>query len=127
MLRRTLLKYSALTAGLAVGLSSSVIAAEPPAPLDKPGDVKIALVRYLSTGDFFQSYLSGVETQAAAIGLDLLNLRYRIVFDIDVKSDNLDSCLDSALCGFFHRLCKSMLNDNSIHAQSDGLINHVGL
>jgi simple sugar transport system substrate-binding protein len=71
MLRRTLLKYSALTTGLLVGLSVAVVAAEMPAPLDNPGDVKIALVRYLSTGDFFQSYLSGVETQAAAIGLDL--------------------------------------------------------
>ena len=48
-----------------------VTAAEMPAPLDNPGEVKIALVRYLSTGDFFQSYLSGVETQAEAIGLDL--------------------------------------------------------
>ena len=38
-----------------------VMAQDKPAPFDKPGNVKIALVRYLSTGDFFQSYLSGVE------------------------------------------------------------------
>jgi simple sugar transport system substrate-binding protein len=42
-----------------------------PPPFDKPGRIKIALVRYLSTGDFFQSYLSGVEAQAAALGVDL--------------------------------------------------------
>lgn len=33
--------------------------------------ISIALVRYLSTGDFFQSYLSGVEIQAAELGLEL--------------------------------------------------------
>ena len=37
-----------------------------PAPLDDPGKVKIALVRFLSTGDFFQAYLGGVESQAQA-------------------------------------------------------------
>ena len=42
-----------------------------PAPLDDPGKVKIALVRFLSTGDFFQAYLGGVESQAQAIGVDL--------------------------------------------------------
>ncbi len=52
-----------------VGASSAF--AGMPAPLDDPGKVKIALVRYLSTGDFFQAYLGGVESQAEAIGLDL--------------------------------------------------------
>lgn len=33
--------------------------------------VKIALVRYLSTGDFFQFYLAGVQRQAEALGIDL--------------------------------------------------------
>jgi simple sugar transport system substrate-binding protein len=42
-----------------------------PGPFDKPGSVKIALVRYLSSGDFFQSYLSGVRDQAVALGVDL--------------------------------------------------------
>mgnify|MGYP006222895095 FL=1 len=51
--------------------STAVTAGDMPAPFDNPGDVKIALVRYLSTGDFFQAYLSGVETQAAALGVDL--------------------------------------------------------
>jgi simple sugar transport system substrate-binding protein len=35
------------------------------------GGVRIALVRYLSTGDFFQAYLSGVERQAKALGIEL--------------------------------------------------------
>ncbi len=51
-------------------LTTGVFAAMP-APLDNPSKVKIALVRYLSTGDFFQAYLSGVETQAKALGVDL--------------------------------------------------------
>jgi ABC-type sugar transport system substrate-binding protein len=45
------------------------MAQDMPAPFDKPGDVKIALVRYLSTGDFFQAYLAGVEAQAKALGV----------------------------------------------------------
>ena len=47
------------------------LAQDRPAPFDNPGEVRIALVRYLSTGDFFQAYLSGVEAQAAALGVDL--------------------------------------------------------
>ena len=46
-------------------------AQDKPAPFDNPGEVDIALVRYLSTGDFFQAYLSGVERQAAALGVNL--------------------------------------------------------
>lgn len=69
MLRRQFTKILGATA-LMGGMGSAAFA-ELPAPLDNAGDVKIALVRYLSTGDFFQSYLSGVEAQSAAIGLDL--------------------------------------------------------
>jgi simple sugar transport system substrate-binding protein len=46
-------------------------AADMPEPFDKPGRVKIALVRYLSTGDFFEAYLVGVQAQAKALGVDL--------------------------------------------------------
>ena len=68
--RRTLGK---LTLGLlgATAFGTAALADSMPAPFDKPADVKIALVRYLSTGDFFQSYLSGVESQAKALGVDL--------------------------------------------------------
>jgi simple sugar transport system substrate-binding protein len=41
-----------------------------PAPFDK-GDVKVALVTYISAGDFFQAYQSGAEAQAKALGIDL--------------------------------------------------------
>ena len=46
---------------LIIGGFSSAFAGMP-APLDDPGKVKVALVRYLSTGDFFQAYLGGVES-----------------------------------------------------------------
>jgi simple sugar transport system substrate-binding protein len=45
------------------------IAGAPP-PFDK-GGVKIALVRYLSAGDFFEAYEAGAQAQARALGIDL--------------------------------------------------------
>ena len=41
-----------------------------PAPFDK-GGVKIALISYISAGDFFQAYQAGAEAQAKALGIDL--------------------------------------------------------
>jgi simple sugar transport system substrate-binding protein len=41
-----------------------------PPPFDK-GGVKIALVSYLSQGDYFEAYEAGVARQAKALGLDL--------------------------------------------------------
>ena len=41
-----------------------------PTPFDK-GGVKVALVNYLSTGDFFQAYEAGAQKQAKALGIDL--------------------------------------------------------
>lgn len=41
-----------------------------PPPFDK-GGVKIALVNYLSEGDFFQAYEAGAQKQAKALGIDL--------------------------------------------------------
>ena len=49
---------------LAAGLSGA------PAPFDK-GDVKIALVGYISGGDFFEAFQSGAQAQAKKIGVDL--------------------------------------------------------
>ena len=57
--------------GGAAMLPGLAFAQAAPAPFDNPGEVKIALVRYLSTGDFFQAYLSGVEKQAEALGVQL--------------------------------------------------------
>ena len=63
---------NSLLAGLCLAIAGfGTVLAGMPAPLDDPGKVKIALVRYLSTGDFFQAYLGGVESQAEAIGVDL--------------------------------------------------------
>lgn len=45
------------------------IAGAPP-PFDK-GGVKVALVTYISGGDFFQAYQAGAEAQAKALGIDL--------------------------------------------------------
>jgi simple sugar transport system substrate-binding protein len=41
-----------------------------PAPFDK-GGVKVALIAYISGGDFFQAYQAGAEAQAKALGIDL--------------------------------------------------------
>ena len=41
-----------------------------PAPFDR-GGVKIALVSYLSQGDYFEAYEAGVARQAKALGVDL--------------------------------------------------------
>jgi simple sugar transport system substrate-binding protein len=41
-----------------------------PAPFDK-GGVKLALISYISAGDFFQAYQAGAVAQAKALGIDL--------------------------------------------------------
>jgi simple sugar transport system substrate-binding protein len=41
-----------------------------PAPFDK-GGVKVALISYISAGDFFQAYQAGAQAQATALGIDL--------------------------------------------------------
>ncbi|WP_069300507.1 substrate-binding domain-containing protein [Neptunicoccus sediminis] len=106
MLRRHFIKFAGLAA-LATGLGSAALA-QMPAPLDKPEDVKIALVRYLSTGDFFQSYLSGVETQAAAIGMDLRVFDSRQ--DAALQADMVDQAIALGVDGIIiqHGLTESM-------------------
>ncbi|TDK50669.1 substrate-binding domain-containing protein [Antarcticimicrobium luteum] len=83
-------------------------AADMPAPLDNPGDVKVALVRYLSTGDFFQAYLSGVEKQAAAIGVDLRVFDSRQ--DAALQADMVDQAIALGVDGIIiqHGLTESM-------------------
>ncbi|CAR57366.1 substrate-binding domain-containing protein [Burkholderia cenocepacia] len=67
-------KLGALVLGAALALGVPTAHAGPlkgaPAPFDK-GGVKIALVNYLSTGDFFQAYEAGAQKQARALGVDL--------------------------------------------------------
>ena len=65
--RRT---FAALMVATALA-PSPARAADMPKPFDEPDKVKIALVRYLSSGDFFEAYLSGVQAQAKALRVDL--------------------------------------------------------
>ncbi|MBN9244582.1 MAG: substrate-binding domain-containing protein [Mesorhizobium sp.] len=106
--RRT---FALLTLGLmgATALGGlPALAADRPAPFDKPESVKIALVRYLSTGDFFQAYLAGVQAQAKALGVDLR------VFDSQqdaaLQSDMVDQAIALGVQGIIiqHGLTESM-------------------
>ena len=102
--------FGALTLGLAgtVAFATGALAADMPKPFDKPGDVKIALVRYLSTGDFFQSYLAGVEAQAKALGVQLQVLDSRQ--DAALQADMVDQAIALGVQGIIiqHGLTESM-------------------
>jgi simple sugar transport system substrate-binding protein len=65
---RSTLAVALLAAGIHAHAASGLPNA--PAPFNK-GGVKIALVNYLSTGDFFQAYEAGAQKQAKALGVDL--------------------------------------------------------
>ena len=108
MLRRSLLKLLSGSILLPAALSSAVTAGDMPAPFDKSSDVKIALVRFLSTGDFFQAYLSGVETQAAALGVDLRVFDSRQ--DAALQADMVDQAITLGVDGIIiqHGLTESM-------------------
>lgn len=107
MLRRQFLKLACATS-LALGAFGPAFAADMPAPFDKPGDVTIALVRYLSTGDFFQAYLSGAEKQAAAIGVDLRVFDSRQ--DAALQADMVDQAIALGVDGIIiqHGLTEAM-------------------
>jgi simple sugar transport system substrate-binding protein len=60
--------FAAALLGSASALATGLAGA--PAPFDK-GDVKIALVSYISGGDFFEAFQSGAQAQAKKIGVDL--------------------------------------------------------
>ncbi|PVA07468.1 substrate-binding domain-containing protein [Thalassorhabdomicrobium marinisediminis] len=102
--RRTML---ALTTG-AIFAGGAAAAQNMPAPFDNPGDVEIALVRYLSTGDFFQAYLGGVEAQAEALGVNLRVLDSRQ--DAALQSDMVDQAIALGVDGIIiqHGLTESM-------------------
>ena len=82
---------------LATGFAAPALAQNMPAPFDNPGDVKIALVRYLPTGDIFQAYQSGVETQSAALGVDLRVLDSRQ--DAALQADMVDQAIAQGVDG----------------------------
>ncbi|MCW3481674.1 substrate-binding domain-containing protein [Neisseriaceae bacterium JH1-16] len=74
-IRSSIFTLSRISLGLALaaGVADSALAAGlkgAPAPFDK-GGVKVALVGYLSAGDFFQAYEGGARRQAKALGIDL--------------------------------------------------------
>ncbi|MBV8472795.1 MAG: substrate-binding domain-containing protein [Hyphomicrobiales bacterium] len=60
---------AALLAGAAIPAFAAGLPGAP-APFDK-GGVKLALVSYISAGDFFEAYQSGAEAQAKKLGVDL--------------------------------------------------------
>jgi len=61
-------------AGLVVGLTATAASADgipgAPAPFDK-GDVPVALITYISVGDYQQAYVAGAQKQAKALGINL--------------------------------------------------------
>jgi simple sugar transport system substrate-binding protein len=70
MARHTLKKLAtALALGCVLTAGAQGIPGAP-APFDK-GGVKVALVAYLSAGDFYQAYQAGAQQQAKALGIDL--------------------------------------------------------
>ena len=106
--RRTFGKAIFGLAGAAALMSGSALAADMPKPFDDPGNVKIALVRYLSTGDFFQAYLSGVEEQSKALGVDLRIFDSRQ--DAALQADMVDQAIALGVDGIIiqHGLTESM-------------------
>ncbi len=105
--RRLMLKLSGAALAITAG-ATTAFAGEMPAPFDNAGDVKIALVRYLSTGDFFQAYLSGVEAQSAALGVDLRVFDSRQ--DAALQADMVDQAIALGVDGIIiqHGLTESM-------------------
>ncbi|NBB82830.1 MAG: substrate-binding domain-containing protein [Alphaproteobacteria bacterium] len=105
--RRTLARLGIAASALAL-LGGSAAAQEMPAPFDNPDDVTIALVRYLSTGDFFQAYLSGVERQAEALGVELRVFDSRQ--DAALQADMVDQAIALGVDGIViqHGLTESM-------------------
>ncbi|HIP23996.1 MAG TPA: sugar ABC transporter substrate-binding protein [Rhodobacteraceae bacterium] len=105
--RRLMLKIAGSALALSAG-ATAAFAQDMPAPFDNAGDVKIALVRYLSTGDFFQAYLSGVEAQAAALGVDLRVFDSRQ--DAALQADMVDQAIALGVDGIIiqHGLTESM-------------------
>jgi simple sugar transport system substrate-binding protein len=106
--RRFVLGLAGGLAALTTSVTVPAMAQTMPAPFDNAGDVKIALVRYLSTGDFFQAYLSGVEAQAAALGVDLRVFDSRQ--DAALQADMVDQAIAIGVDGIIvqHGLTESM-------------------
>ncbi|WP_425365017.1 substrate-binding domain-containing protein [Fulvimarina endophytica] len=96
------------TAALAVTPSLAQDNASAPAPFDGEERPVVALVRYLSTGDFFQAYLAGVERQAEALDIELRVFDSRQ--DAALQSDMMDQAIGLGVDGIIvqHGLTESM-------------------
>ncbi|WP_102960637.1 substrate-binding domain-containing protein [Mangrovicella endophytica] len=110
--RRGLLAGAALTAALGavgtLGIAPALAQSAAPAPFDGSKKPRVALVRYLSTGDFFQAYLSGVQRQAEALGIDLRVFDSRQ--DAALQADMMDQAIGLGVDGIVvqHGLTESM-------------------
>lgn len=81
MIRRSLLRLAAAAAiaaplGLASFSASAAGIPGAPAPFDK-GGVRVALIVYLSGGDYYQNYEAGVKRQADELGIELRSFQGR--------------------------------------------------
>jgi simple sugar transport system substrate-binding protein len=103
----TLTRRTILAAG-AAALAWPAAAQDMPAPFDAEEGPTIALVRYLSTGDFFQAYLAGVERQAEALGAELRVFDSRQ--DAALQSDMMDQAIGLGVDGIVvqHGLTEAM-------------------
>lgn len=106
--KRTFMKMLAGALVASTGMTGAALAQDMPAPFDNAGDVQIALVRYLSTGDFFQAYLAGVEAQSEALGVDLRVFDSRQ--DAALQADMVDQAIALGVDGIIiqHGLTESM-------------------
>lgn len=107
--RRSVFGLAGGLVALSAGIATPVLAAgSMPVPFNKPRKVKIALVRYLDTGDFFAAYLSGVQAQAKALGVDLRIFDSRQ--DAALQSDMVDQAIALGVNGIIvqHGLTQAM-------------------
>ncbi|MFN8619558.1 MAG: substrate-binding domain-containing protein [Chloroflexota bacterium] len=94
--RRSLLAAGAVALAVAsvAGTAFAQSPAAPPAPFDQP-PVKIALVRQLGSGDYFEQWLAGAQAQADALGIDLLVSDAR--GDNAAQATNLDTAINQGV------------------------------
>lgn len=78
----------------AASAAASEAAVEIPAPFDDP-PVRIALVRQLGSGDYFEQWLTGAEEQAEALGIELLASDAR--GDNAAQATNLETAINQGV------------------------------
>lgn len=102
----------------AVPALASGIPGAPP-PFDK-GQVKLALVAYLTAGDFFQAFQRGVERQAKAVGAELRVFDARQ--DAVRQREQLEQAIDLGVDGILVGLgLPETLRDTVAKAQAKGI------